>query len=297
MTVTFPRINPIIFNENPIPAFEYYNDPFVQLWNKTDFIIFQVTYDNDFTSGEIIAKLIDSNGLTYDFENDIVVAGNIYQSIFRISCNVPDGIYRILLTTSGNKFKYYSNYMNINADNGNTLLIQYQCSKNKFDCIFRTNEYAYSFLLRLPGGVKSSDISYKSDDVNYIDQDRSIHLIDSIPYAMRKYTFGDSAGLANWIVDKLNRIFSCDDININNVKVVKDDGASLETVSNQGYPYVGANINLFHQEEGYSETLYGNTTFLQSGTTINLMDAEHSYSIKPPKTGRIHIKTFEETFS
>lgn len=297
MILTFPRLNPVIFNERPLPSFEYYNEQFIQCWNKTDYIIFQVTYDKDFSLGDVIASLVDCDDIKIaDFENEVIDTGLLYQGILRCSCNVSPGIYRIKLDSKGEQFTLYSNWLKVSDANENTLLINYGCSRNKFDCVFLHNDYRYSFLLRVHGGVKSSNVSFKSDDVNYIDQDRNIYLIDSIPYSIKKYTFGDSAGMPNWMADRLNRIFACDDVRIDGVKVVKDDGAAIETVGSDGYPYVGVNIDLLHQDEGYSETLY-NDVYMQTGVTLSLKDGETSFVERPAPTGRVHVKEFEKTFN
>lgn len=297
MIVTFPKLNPIIFQSEQHSVFEQANEVFMQKWNKIDYIVFQVSYDKPSFGGGIIAKLVDNNGLVIsDFMNDIVSTPELFQGILRVSCNVPDGIYRVLLTTPDNKFAFYSNFFQI-GEHENTMLINYSCSRNKFDSIFRTPEYAYSFNLRVDGGIKTSDISYNSDDVFYSSQARTTYLLDAIPYTVRKYTFGNSLGMPNWMAEKINRIFGCDDIKIDNVSVVKNDGAKLEAIVADAYPYVGLKIELLHQKEGNSDELYNGGDVMQSGFNLELVDKENSHSENPPKTGRIHIGTFEKTYN
>ena len=100
------------------------------------------------------------------------------------------------------------------------------------------------------------------------------------------------------MADKINRLLSCDSILINGVKVVKNDGAKLEVIGSDAYPYVGLNIELLRQEEGYSEGLYfDEEEMMQGGMTVEMVDSTPSYSISAPRTGRIHIETFENTFN
>lgn len=297
MAITFPRLNPILFKEEPVSVFEQSSRMYYQKWNKKDYIIFQVNYDkNYFTKGEIIAKLVDAQGAECAVcLNDIIELPYTYQSIFRLSCNIADGIYRIKLTTAGGKFSYYSNYFDI-GDHVNTMLIQYTCRRNNFDCIFVTNEYLYSFFLRVEGDIKTSDINYQSDDVFYTSQDRIMYLVDSIPFVTRKYTFGDSYGLPVWIADRLNRIFACDITDIDGARVIKNDGAKLEATSSDAYPYLGLKIELLRQLEGYSEMLREDNEVMKSGLSLELVNKENSYSVLGEKTGRIHINTFTNEF-
>lgn len=298
MLVTFPKLNPVIFKEEPFSPFEKTDHLFTQKWDKSDYIVFQVSYDKfSFSSGEIIAKLVDNEGrVVAEFINDVVDAGDLFQGILRVGCDVGEGLYRILLTTTGDKFKFYSNFFHIGRHE-NTVLIEYTCDKNKFDCIFKTVDYGYSFFIRVDCGVKSGDVNYNADDVFYTSQSQTTYLIDSIPYVTRKYTFGDSYGLPNWMADKLNRVFACEDVSLDNVSVVKNDGAKLEATSSDAYPYAGLKIELLHQYEGDSDELFRGEEFMQAGMKLELADRENTYSLYPPKTGKIHIDTFEKTFN
>ncbi|MEG1950474.1 MAG: hypothetical protein RR137_08940 [Odoribacter sp.] len=298
MAVTFPRLNPIIFKEKEISPFESCNTPFFQKWNKEDYIVFQVSYDKSFTSGEVVAKLVDIDGnVSGECINEVVPTVDTYQAIFRVSCNLNEGLYRIKLTTTTNKFIFFSNYFTIGKYDG-SMLVEYSCRGNKFDCVFSTTQYNYVFYIRVDGGVKSGDVSYSADDVFYSDQDKTVHLIDSIPYTLRKYTFGDSYGLPVWMADKLNRVLACDMIKIDNTLVVKNDGSKLEATASDAYPYVGLKIELLRKIEGNSEYLYlSESEMMQAGLSIEMIDGETSYSVNAPKTGRIHIGTFENTFN
>lgn len=298
MALTFPRLNPIVFKEENILYTEKYNTPFIQKWDKGDYIVFQAHYGRSIARGEVAASIVDDNlNVVLQFDSTIIDINNWYQVIFRGSCNLPDGIYRVKLYSTAGKFTFYSNCIQIGTF-PESLLLTYTCKTNKFDCIFRDSEYAYFFVLRVDGGVKSSDISYNSDDVIYTSQDRVVYLLDSIPYTVRKYTFGNSYGLPSWLADKINRLLSCDSILINGVKVVKNDGAKLEVIGSDAYPYVGLNIELLRQEEGYSEGLYfDEEEMMQGGMTVDMVDSTPSYSISAQRTGRIHIETFENTFN
>lgn len=298
MALTFPRLNPIVFKEDDILVTEKHNTCFMQKWDKSDYMVFQAHYGGSIEKNDVVASIVnDKNEEVRNFDSTVIEIGSEFHAIFRTSCNLDNGIYRVKLSDINGKFSFYSNCMQIGTF-PESLLLTYTCTSNKFDCVFRDLEYAYFFVLRVDGGVKSGDISYNSDDVFYSSQDRTVYLLDSIPYVVRKYTFGDSYGLTSWMADRINRALSCDNILVNGVKVVKNDGAKLETIGTDAYPYVGLNIELLRQQEGYSEGLYyDESELMQSGMTVEMVDGNPSYSISAPQTGRIHIETFEKTFN
>lgn len=298
MAVTFPRLNPIIFKNETTLEFEKNNTPFIQKWDKGDYVVFQVAYSDVYERGEIMASIVnDKLERVSEFTSTIIDVSGGYQVILRASCNLDDGKYRVKLTTTTGKFIFYSNIMEIGSF-PNSLLLVYTCKKNKFDCVFRDTDYAYFFALRVDGGVKSSDVNYNSDDVFYSSQDRTVYLLDSVPYTVRKYSLGDSYGLPVWMADKLNRALACDSIMIDGVKVVKNDGARLEATTADAYPYVGLKIELLRQQEGASEGLYyDENEVMQSGLNVEMIDGSPSYSISAPRTGRIHVETFEKIFN
>lgn len=272
MVISFPRLNPVTFKKEITSPYEKCTEKFIQEFDVEDYIVFQLSYDNDFLTNEIKAYIVDCSGeiILEVGKTTVIINSLMRQDVFRIPCSViKEGIYNILIESPA-KFRYYSNTFYIH-DANESLLIQYGCKDNKFDCLFKTINGAEYFYLRIAGGVKTQGYSFKSDDVEFIDQDRKITLIDSIPYTIRKYTFGESIGMPIWLADKLNRIFSCDDVKINGVKVVKSSGAALELSSQENYKYVGATIDLLHADEGYSE--------------------------KPDTISGIHVEEFTEIFN
>lgn len=272
MIISFPRLNPLTFRKEISSPYEKCTEKFIQEFDRSDYIVFQTSYDNDFSTTEIKSYLIDCDEqiVTEIGKSTVIVNSLMRQDIFKIPCaSVEEGFYSVLIESPG-KFRYYSNVFHIHFTD-NVLLIQYCCRENKFDCLFNTINGAEFFYLRIQGGIKTQGYSFKSDDVEFIDQDRKVTLIDSIPYTIRKYTLGGSIGMPVWLADKLNRIFSCDDIKINGIKVVKGNGAALELSSQENYKYVGATIDLLHTDEGYSE--------------------------KPDVTSRIHVEEFTEIFN
>lgn len=298
MAITFPRLNPIIFKEQQTSPFEQSSKTYFQKWNREDYIVFQVAYDDKaFTNGELSAILVDENDTPVaNFTSDTITIPDGFQTIFRVSCNAADGCCRVKLTTATANLKFYSNPFLI-GQHENTMLVRYMCKRNKFDCIFNTAEYLYYFFLRIEGNIKSGDVLYNADDIMYSSQERTTYLIDSIPYTTRKYTFGDSYGLPVWFAEKLNRIFACEIIHIDDIVVVKNDGAKLEPTSSDAYPYVGLKIELLHRNEGYSEELYSDAEAMLSGVVVELIDRDYSFSVMAEKTGRIHVATFQNTFN
>jgi hypothetical protein len=108
------------------------------------------------------------------------------------------------------------------------------------------------YRMRLKGGLWSKDESPASEDVGYIDQSRSRKMLSSQPFNIYNFTFGDNRGLPNYIIDKVNRIFSCEFVKIGREFYTKNDGASVQQVwSEQKYPLAAWNLELCPYENKY----------------------------------------------
>jgi hypothetical protein len=65
--------------------------------------------------------------------------------------------------------------------------------------------------------------------------------------------FGCGSGVPNWVGDRLNRIFACDDISIDGTGWMRNDGAKLEATREAGYPFSGWAIELLKVVKEHSD--------------------------------------------
>lgn len=160
---------------------------------------------------------------------------------------LTEGIYYLRLSvtlTTGQVDYYITEPIDLRATWENTLAIDYGNAENDFDMIWNrsgltarlsridsvssTRRFSAIYRLRLFGGYWSKDYVPSSDDVVYNNQVWDFQTVSSIPYDVRKVTFGDGRGIPNYIANILNRIFSCTYIKINGEQVNKIEGAKIE---------------------------------------------------------------------
>jgi hypothetical protein len=97
--------------------------------------------------------------------------------------------------------------------------------------------------IRVPGILKYEKPG--SRDVIYPDQDESETILSSVPYRVVKFILGGQRGVPPWMIDKVARIFGCDELKIDGRLYTKADGANWEPIGEiNGYPMSGWSIEL-----------------------------------------------------
>jgi len=72
-------------------------------------------------------------------------------------------------------------------------------------------------------------------------------------------TFGDNYGIPNWLADRINRIFCCSDVLVQNRAVVKVSGAKLEKSFIDRYPMGVWSLDVQDATNSYSDMYDFNT--------------------------------------
>lgn len=129
--------------------------------------------------------------------------------------------------------------IDIQENHEGTVLLKYRNSRNDFGVVFDTGIVFYT---RIEGTVK--DLEPQSDNEIYTDQIHNITKLYSQPYNMFTFYAGKSYGLPDFMLDLVNRIFSCDMIKIDNTWFERSEGSEFEVVRVDGYPFAGMSINV-----------------------------------------------------
>jgi len=259
---------------NSLSRFESKAD-YVNPFEKSDPINCQHAFNMDYVSSYKV-QLIDCAGNVHKTAS----IQTMYTSTDRwrwvhfnmIPLNVNEGIYYQLLTVTlytGQTDLYISEPIDLRTTWENTLWVDYANSTNDFDMIFSragigitridtkpaTTKAPYSALyrLRVKGGYWSGGYTPASDDVVYTSQTWNFRTVSSIPYNVKKVTFGDGYGVPNYIYDILNRIFACDNIKINEERINKIEGATLEATRLDRYPMASLSIDIAPYDNEYSD--------------------------------------------
>jgi hypothetical protein len=120
--------------------------------------------------------------------------------------------------------------------------------------VFQTGTVQKFFRIRIEGGVNSDGFEPGSKDSFYVDQIRDVVMLDSTPFNVYKFLFGNGSGIPNWLADKLNRILSLNYVEINGRQFVKNEGAKFEPIREKGYPFAAWQTELVLAEGKFSTT-------------------------------------------
>jgi len=264
-TVKISHLNPIQFHKVPggkyacdeIPSFEE-DRIYLQKWiNYVDTLKFQVQILDGYW-GLFEYKLLDSNfnvvetyrGGELGTLNGFDVWGPLETELI---LEHDPGVYYIELTvnTTLSDNTYISEPFELVSSLPESLLIEYSHNRNEYDMAFYPDGELTSkltFQIRVEGGVMSDGFLPGSKDSFFVDQDRRVVMLDSTPYNVYKFTFGPVSGIPNWMANKINRILSLQEVSINSLQYVKNDGAKLESIREKNYPLAGWQIELVKVE-------------------------------------------------
>lgn len=285
-------LNPIIFYGTLPYDFEHsWPKCYFQKFETNDSTRIQILSDSEVS---VIAKRLGSNETIHSFPVAAIpmaVEGftfNVYESALNWS-DVGEGEY--YLEVENNDSALTSAPISIMDQFEGTLLLRYRNSENNFSVLFDTN---IIFDLRVEGTIQN--FSPKADDEIYNDEKRNATKLSSIPYQTFTLFIGGSAGLPDWMTDKVNRIMSCDMIRIggrrkDGVDIIPDwfekvEGAEWEVKREVEYPFSGLEIeimptnNLFLQRlkfEDNSDDDMANTVLLRRAE--NRMEQSANFSV------------------
>ncbi len=275
--IKIPALNPVKFHkdgtgdffQNLIPFMEDQNARYCQKYQYGDLLYIQFLIQGASLVGGVYAptlKLIDNNqNVIYSFHVEATSTAAVYvgYSAYNVTENFPtvaEGVYFLKLACYVPKdptgfdyaqMTFYSEPLYIKETHDHTVLVKYRLTYNDFDCIF-TDELALHNL-RIEGGVRSEGFTPGGKYQMFTDLGYEPVMLQSTPYNVYKWSFGPGAGLPNWMADKLNRIFSCDEVTIDNVGYMRNESAKMEASRESGYPLGGWTIELIKTDKEYSE--------------------------------------------
>lgn len=235
------------FDDYPFDERLYdWQDPvqFTQLWQTTDIIKLQ--FESNFDP--LIVELIDENGDAVITLASLTGLPNQYiDGLFSYEAEmslatVPQGCYKLKLTAgSGDEQTVYlSDWQHVNEGpyEKSTLLLTYKHSRFHEDVLFETG---IEFQFRLPGYIGA----LKPGNVReaYRDQKQNPSILSSRTLRGFPVFFGDEFGLPDDVIDKLNRIWGCDSVQIDG-KYFAADSAEFEFVEIDNFRYPKRGVKL-----------------------------------------------------
>jgi hypothetical protein len=271
MILYYPHLNPIKFyqpepddqyHSRHIDDFEFYDtipewqdrNEYYQPWEKTDLIKLQL--QSDFGPHQI--NIIDENDHTVSSVSFQQVAQNednpdLYIYECEIDISALEGVYRFQLQSGIDEPLYLiSNQQNICESHQHSVLLSYRNYKFHEGVVFETEYYPD---LRVEGAIIFK--SPASKDQSYDDQTLNQSLISSVPYRVFELIIGDSYGIPDYLIDIINRILSCSDVQIDARGYVKNEGARWEPNEEEGIPTRGWRLEM-RESNNRSTRIYNN---------------------------------------
>lgn len=252
MTFEIPLLNPFRFvNLNPaidpryntLP-FDLQNDiknpngPYVQKWQINDTAKVQVLSDYAPGDGEgqslLSFDIYDVNFPTTVYKNiplnaaDLAIVGQtflIYEGEIDFAEFAAGNYVGEISYTDENEDVqiWQTSRFNVAEIQYKTQLVEYKNTFNDKGVIFDTD---ILFNIRIESTIR--EYTPKSAAEDYIDQEYNNYSLNDIPYRTFKYYIGKASGLPNWIIDKMNLIFTLNSIQIDGVYYNKVSGQEFE---------------------------------------------------------------------
>jgi hypothetical protein len=286
MNVTIPYLNPVKYHKltpDEVPQyvsrhFERWREAntirawfeqveYAQIWQKTDVIKQQILSDFEITD-EVYLQLIEADRdndpgtliLSTTFSPVLQNVDNpgewVYekalnlsnlQSTYLLPVDPPDGLYFLKIVIGAAVF--ISEPQLICESIENSLLLEYKHREYKGLVFFETG---ILFQQRVLGTLRYKNPAAK--DTLYEDQELDETLLSSEAFDVYELIIGGSWGIPDYLVKRLNRIFSLSYKAIDGTQYEKNEGARFELKEIDGYPLKGLRIELREAEHSHSQS-------------------------------------------
>ena len=209
-----------------------------QKWNKADTTKLQC--ESSLFPDQLQLRNL-YNGIVKTFDWLPVVDGityKLYETTYDVS-DVPDGVYFLYQPITLMGWKYLSEPIHIATSWPNTLLFRYRHTYNKDDVGWTTG---IECKFRCEADIQ--DYEPDTERNMYKNQIKSTTLLDSIAGDQFQLYVGDAPGVAEWVVWKLDRIYTCNKVFANDKQYSAKQGSSIKMTRNRNYSLVGASLDI-----------------------------------------------------
>jgi PKD repeat protein len=205
---------------------------YVQLFSLDDIIRFQAISEGAQTARAVIENTQTGDTVSVN-GTDTGIAWDVYSVMdFDLTGSIEDpGLYRITIKQS--LFDIAETYIRVEDPGAacleNTVRIRYTNRINDFDTVFTDHAGVQKYFdFRVEGGFLYKDIKFNVSSEVFRDQRYTGTQLSALPYRVKTFTAGTGCGVPYWVGEKLNLVFSCSDVTINDVQHVRSEGAVPE---------------------------------------------------------------------
>jgi hypothetical protein len=216
---------------------EYEQKDYYQPWQHNDIVPFQVLSNyapHQVELWDCQGNQIDTFVMTYKASSIEGTGQKVYEATVALD-DYPEGIYQFKIL-SGNPVlgTYTSEWLELRALHENTILFEYKHDENDHDVVFETG---IQFALRVHGELR--EFQPGADRTIFIDQPRNIVQLAGKSFSNEKLIIGDSYGVPNYMIEKINGIFLCSQVLIDGKQYVGNEGARYEATREELFPMTG----------------------------------------------------------
>lgn len=213
--------------ENTIRTQETQGVKFPQKWQTSDTLKLQ--FESNF--GSIQLQVIDCEENVYMTHIVSQVRINKYLTGFYVYEDTIDwsvlepGTYWITLTLGAGIKTMISEPQILAETHENTLYFEYFNTKHHGDVVFETG---IVFAYRVEAWLRKFDPA--NERTSYRDQRLNPTVLKSIPYRTWELIVGKDYGVPDWVAQKINWIFSCDDVTIDGKSYAVLEDSKMEPI-------------------------------------------------------------------
>lgn len=231
--------------EDTIPDF-YSQQCYRQIWQKNDNIPIQIL--SNYAPHNL--QLFDCNdepvpGASFVFNHKPSSIEGTGQKALEVDLGLntyEEGYYRYRLYAGSPVLKTYrSEWFHLKEKHDNSILFEYKHDENDFDVVWETG---IRMCFRVHGGFPPEKYKPGSNRTVFIDQPNNITQLAARSFSIWKLLLGDSFGLPQWVIEKINQIFLCSEVYIDGKQFVANDGAEVEPTTEEFYPLAGWSLDV-----------------------------------------------------
>jgi len=245
-----PNINPIrVFAKDGGKYWKdgikpyFYGPDFCQKWQWEDKLVFQCRVDTaEVDTVNLIFYIQDADGIVIHTQNMSKVATNVHGCDWyhigeiwsELIPTLNDGVYQVKIEYTYNDDligTYLSEPQYICTFQDDTVKFTVNHSSNEFYFLFLDPETGLKLTdieMRVEAGIPPNSYSPSSISETFTDQLANNELVASIPFDAYKL---EVQQCPNYIINKLNYLFSCDSVVIDGVGFSKANGAKFEAAT------------------------------------------------------------------
>jgi len=215
----------------------YEKKAYLQPWESSDIPPFQILSNYAPHQLELYScdgRQIDTFVLAYKASSIEGIGLKVYEALVALN-TYDEGVYQFKMKCGNPVLEtYVTNWFELRTKRDNTILFEVKHDENDYDMVFETGIVTK---LRVHGEIR--EFQPGSDRTIFIDQPRNMVQLSGKSFSTEKLIIGDSFGVPDYMIEKINNLFLCSEVLIDSKQWVGNDGARFEASRESLFPMSG----------------------------------------------------------